>query len=212
MKKLILIGVVLALFFSSACYAAEDPYQSARRAILLEWQVVKAVDNLSSLTGKKVGGLSPDEPDPLPEIPYYVADMAIFYDYPLYYADYDFNRDGVNELVISYGMPFEDDTVQHILGIYVFDGAQMRYLFREIPLREKVNLMGFDPDALKMCIVESYGADDNYTYIYTLTPDILSPQVESVHEIQLLGDPAYFMENLTYTQLTAQDHSPLPIR
>ena len=211
MKKLILIGVVLALFFSSACYAAEDPYQASRTTILLEWQTVKVVDHLWTLTGKKEGGLKPDEPDALPEIPYYTAFMARSFDYPLYYADHDFNRDGVNELVVAYGMPHENDIVHHILGIYVYDGAQMRYLFREIPLREKVNLMTFDPDAMKMCIVESFGATDNYTYTYTLTPDILSPKVESVHEIQLVGDYAYFMENLTYTQLTAEDHSPLPI-
>ena len=209
MKKVLFTFIVTTLLFSSVCYATGNPYHAARESMLMEWQELKAktTSDIWALAGIENRYPDANEADPLPEIPFYTADLALRAQYPLSYADYDFNQDGVKELVISYG----DDTFQHIIGIYVFDGTEMRYLFREIPLREKVNLLGYDPDTLQMCIVQSFGANDNTTFLYRLTPESIKPEVKSVHEIQLVGEYAWFWENLDYFPLTEQDGTLLPI-
>ena len=72
-------------------------------------------------------------------LPWYTAAVANPVRNQLYYGFYDFDGNGIPELVIAAG----DDTWQQPAGIYAFDGERMRYLCKDHPLGERAYLTYF---------------------------------------------------------------------
>lgn len=95
---------------------------------------VKAVlDEYAALDQESLESFSEEEH---PELPWYTAIIANTMRNSLYYGLYDFDSNGIPELVIAAG----NDDYQIPEGIYAFDGTVMHYLCKEQPLGERAML------------------------------------------------------------------------
>ena len=65
-----------------------------------------------------------------PELPWYTAVMTRFAENSWYEGYYDFDGNGVPEMLIAAG----DGEWMSPVAVYAFDGQQMRYLCKEYPL------------------------------------------------------------------------------
>lgn len=70
-----------------------------------------------------------------PELPEYTARAAVFPGTSLYEAFHDFDGNGVPELLIATGSDGNS-----LIGLYAFDGADMRYLCKDHPLGQRTHL------------------------------------------------------------------------
>ncbi|MBR6115711.1 MAG: hypothetical protein IKQ10_11155 [Oscillospiraceae bacterium] len=116
-----------ALSACAAPAADEAAYQAAVSAVLDEFAALDqaALENYDEAAH--------------PELPWYTAMIANTVRSNLYYAFYDFDGNGVDELVIAAG----DDTYRQPEAIYAFDGTKMVYLCKEQPLGERCALTYF---------------------------------------------------------------------
>ena len=99
-----------------------------------------------------------------PELPWYTAIVANTLRNDLYYGFWDFDGNGVPELVIAAG----DDQYQIPMGIYAFDGGKMVYLCKEQPLGERAILTYTDG---LFFVHASGGAASGAVAVYRIAPD-----------------------------------------
>ncbi len=85
-------------------------------------------------------GLDEFDEDAHPELPWYTAALTRFEENSFYEARHDFDGNGVPELLIGAGF---GDYLSPI-AVYAFDGRDMHYLCREVPLGERVHLSRAD--------------------------------------------------------------------
>ena len=138
--------------------AKTDAYEQAKTALLEEWSELLAMDSVPYSTDGYA----------MPEIPYNAAVIAIGYGRePIYWAEFDFDGNGVDEIVIA--QPSDYGT--YFLGVYAFDGTQMRYVFREHPLGERVQMVAYFPEEKTMMIHGSGGAQSGAEFFYRFAPD-----------------------------------------
>jgi len=71
-----------------------------------------------------------------PEIPWYSAILLRYDGQKVFYGFYDFDGNGVEELVVSVG----DDSFSRPIGIYAFDGERMLYLCKDQALGERATV------------------------------------------------------------------------
>lgn len=142
--------------------------------------------------------------DAHPEIPEYTAMAANIDRSDLYYGTYDFDDNGVPELVIAVG----DEYYKQPVGIYTFDGEKMRYLCREMPLGERCTLSYFENGTF--AAQGSGGAAVGSVAIFRIAPDGFSTDlIEIMHyEFQEDGETVYTPElgNMTAEEYMATDY------
>ena len=109
-----------------------------------------------------------------PELPWYTAVIANPVRNSLYYGWYDFDLNGVPELVIAAG----DDTYQQPMGLYAFDGEKMVCLCKDHPLGERAFLAYFR-DGL-FATQGSGGAAVGSITLWRIAPDGWSTQIVDV--------------------------------
>ncbi len=120
-------------------------------------------------------GLDNFDEDAHPQLPWYTAVVASFPVSGLYYGYYDFDGNGVKELIVAAG----DGAYFQPIGIYAFDGAQMRYLCSQQALGERASLSYGDG---LFCIRGSGGAADGAYTLYRIAPDGYSADVLEIVE------------------------------
>ena len=99
-----------------------------------------------------------------PELPWYTAVIANTDRNDLFYGFWDFDGNGVPELIIAAG----DPEYQIPEGIYAFDGEKMVYLCREQPLGERAHLTYADG---LFFVRASGGAAVGCVAVYRIAPD-----------------------------------------
>ena len=92
--------------------------------------VTDILDQYLELREKGIDGF--DE-EAHPQLPWYSAVVASWSWNALYYGTWDFDGNGVDELIVAAG---DDDFCQPV-GIYAFDGRDMRYLCPDQALGER---------------------------------------------------------------------------
>ena len=154
----------------------EAAYEAAVDAVLAEYTALdqEALENFDEAAH--------------PELPWYTAVVANPVRNQLYYGFYDFDGNGIPELVIAAG----DDTWQQPAGIYAFDGETMRYLCKDHPLGERAYLTYFQDGVF--AVQGSGGAAVGEVTIWKIAPDGYSTDLISVMDYEY-QDP----ETVTYT-------------
>ena len=119
-----------------------------------------------------------------PELPWYTAIIANPVRNTLFYGFYDFDENGVPELLIAAG----DATYQQPEAIYAFDGSKMVYLCKEQALGERCVVSFVDGEFI---VVGSGGATSGILVVYTIGPDGYSTQIHSSteYEYDFNGNP-----------------------
>ena len=145
-------------------------------------------DLLSQYIGLNQRALEDFDDDAHPELPWYSAIIANPVRNSLYYALYDFDGNGVPELVIAAG----DDDWKQPAGIYAFDGEKMVYLCKQMPLGERCSLSYFE-DGL-FAVQGSGGAATGSVALFRIAPDGYSTDLIEIMDYE------YQDENkVTYT-------------
>ena len=107
-----------------------DAYAAAAQAVRNEYvQVIQA-------------GIDSFDEAAHPEIPWYTAALTRYDDNRYYEGYYDFDGNGVPEMVIAIGSEIYPDLKP--LAVYAFDGQSMHYLAKEHPLGERSYLSWSD--------------------------------------------------------------------
>ena len=106
-----------------------------------------------------------------PELPWYTAAIANPVRNNLYYGWYDFDLNGVPELIIAAG----DDTYQQPMGLYAFDGEKMVYLCKEAALGER-RILTYFRDGL-FASQGSGGAAVGSVTLWRIGPDGFSTEI-----------------------------------
>ena len=139
---------------SSAAPAVQAPmdYDAAVNAVLAEYAALDqaALENYNETLH--------------PELPWYTAVIANPVRNNLYYGYYDFDTNGVPELVIAAG----DDSWQQPMAIYAYDGAKMVYLCKEQALGERATVSYVDGTFV---VRASGGAATGSVTVYAIGPD-----------------------------------------
>lgn len=139
---------------SSAAPAVQAPmdYDAAVNAVLAEYAALDqaALENYNEALH--------------PELPWYTAAIANPVRNNLYYGYYDFDTNGVPELVIAAG----DDSGQQPMAIYAYDGAKMTYLCKEQALGERATVSYVDGTFV---VRASGSAATGSVTVYAIGPD-----------------------------------------
>ena len=117
-----------------------------------------------------------------PELPWYTGIIANRERNDLYYGFYDFDGNGVPELVIAAG----DDSYQAPEAVYAFDGTKMVYLCKEQALGERATLSVM-PDGT-FVVRGSSGAAAGVCAIYRIAADGYSTDLLEVMEYEFSED------------------------
>lgn len=139
-------------------------------------------DLLSEYIGLDQAALQDFDDNAHPELPWYSAAVANRVRSSLYYALYDFDGNGVPELVIAAG----DDSWQQPTGVYAFDGEKMVYLCKQMPLGERCSLSYFE-DGL-FAVRGSGGASVGSVALYRIAPDGYSTEVIEIMDYEYQND------------------------
>ena len=160
---------------ASAAPFDRDRYDAAAEAVLDEYR---------TLRGK---GLDDFDENAHPQLPWYSAVVAAGRWNSLYYGYWDFDENGVPELIVSAG---EDDYSQPV-GIYAFDGEKMLYLCPDQALGERASVTFVDG---LFFIRASGGAAVGSVIVYRIAPDGYSTDLIEIMDYEY-SDP----ETVTYT-------------
>ena len=117
-----------------------------------------------------------------PELPWYTGIIANRERNDLYYGFYDFDGNGVPELVIAAG----DDSYQAPEAVYAFDGTKMVYLCKEQALGERATLSVM-PDGT-FVVRGSSGAAAGVCAIYRIAADGYSTDLLEVMDYEFSED------------------------
>ncbi len=99
-----------------------------------------------------------------PELPWYTAVLLRYSDLQYYEGYYDFDGNGVPEMMIASG----NDSYMELLAIYTFDGQKMHYLCKEYPLGERSRLKRADD---QFVLQGSGGASSGILVIFRIAED-----------------------------------------
>lgn len=122
-----------------------------------------------------------------PELPYYTAIVANTDRSSLYQGRWDFDENGVPELVIAVG----DDTYHQPVALYAFNGQKMVYLCREQALGERAYL---STSGGLFFVRASDGAASGTVTVWRIAPDGFSTEIVEVVEYAFEDE-----ETVTYT-------------
>ena len=120
-----------------------------------------------------------------PEIPWYSIVSYLYYrddGVKLYYGSYDFDQNGVPELVLATG----DEGFRKPIGIYAFDGSKLLYLCKELALGERSSV-SFDGEGL-FTVTGSGGAALGDVIVYRIAEDGCSTQILDWYEYEYQPD------------------------
>ena len=148
-------------------------------------------------------GLDAFDEDAHPQLPWYTAVLASYGWSDLYSGEYDFDENGVPELVIAAG----DDEFRQPLGIYAFDGEKMVYLCPQQALGERSTVAFTDG---LFFVRASGGAAVGSVTVYRIGPDGYSTELIEVMDYEFT-DPetvVYTPElgNMTAEELQSHDY------
>ena len=119
---------------------------------------------LQEYIGLREDGIEEFDEGAHPQLPWYSAVVASWKWNSLYYGTWDFDENGVPELIVAAG---NDDFCQPV-GIYAFDGAKVLYLCPEQPLGERSGVTFTDG----LFFVRGSGSAYTGTvYVYRIAPD-----------------------------------------
>ena len=137
-------------------------------------------------------GLDEFDEDAHPELPWYTAALTRFEENSFYEARHDFDGNGVPELLIGAGF---GDYLSPI-AVYAFDGRDMHYLCREVPLGERVHLSRADD---LFVVRASDGAAAGSLTIDVKTPTLYgSFVIDSVLKAKGIEHETYFVEGMPH--------------
>ncbi len=148
-------------------------YEAAREALRKEYRIVCITEP---------GEFREEEH---PEIPHYSITNYLYNQYDglqLYWGEYDFDSNGVPELVMAVG---EDGLCQPI-GIYAFDGSRFHYLCKEQALGERASVSFGEQSCFTVCA--SGGAASGGVLVYRIGADGYSTEILEWYEYQLQED------------------------
>ena len=148
-------------------------YEAAVEALLQEYRILRTTEP---------GEFREEEH---PEIPWYSVSHYLIYQFDgvgLYAGRYDFDGNGVPELVLATG----DGTYYYPIGVYAFDGAALRYLCKEQALGERCSLSVSEDGTFT--VSGSGGAASGVVLVYRIAPDGFSAQILDWYEYQFQSD------------------------
>jgi hypothetical protein len=122
-----------------------------------------------------------------PELPWYTAVLTRFEGNRYYEGYYDFDGNGVPEMVIAVG----DDAYKTPIAVYAFDGKSMHYLCKEHPLGERAFLSRTDG---LFVVHGSGGAASGVLAVYRIAEDGWSTEIVDVISYEYSD-----AEHVTYT-------------
>ena len=111
-----------------------------------------------------------------PELPWYTALLTRYPENSFYKAFYDFDDNGVPELVIGIG----SEEIQPV-GVYAFDGRDMHYLCAENPVGERSHLSRHDG---LFVLHGSGGASSGILVLFTIAEDGWSTELVDEFEYE----------------------------
>ena len=133
------------------------------------------------------GGLDNFDENAHPELPWYTAAMTHFSENRYYEWFYDFDDNGVPEMLVAAG----SDDYQMPIAVYAFDGQAMRYLCKEHPLGERAHLSYADG---LFVVHGSGGASSGVLAVYRIAEDGWSTEI-----VDVIGYEYSDAEHVTYT-------------
>ncbi|MBR1456114.1 MAG: hypothetical protein IJ594_03000 [Oscillospiraceae bacterium] len=148
-------------------------YEAAVNALLDEYRVLRITEP---------GEFREEEH---PEIPWYTISSYQYVQFDeqyLYCGRYDFDGNGVPELVIAMG----DDSYRQPIGVYAFDGAALRYLCKELPLGER-STVGLAGDGV-FTVHASGGASVGSVVDYRIADDGFSTEILDWYDYEYQAD------------------------
>lgn len=162
---------------SAAPAGADAAYEAAAQAVR---------DEFTQLIGT-----GPDDFDEAahPELPRYTAALTRFEGNGYYEAFYDFDGNGVPEMLVGVG----DESSRTVIAVYAFDGRTMRYLCKEHPLGERAYLGRADG---LFVVRGSGGAAQGEYALYRIAPDGWSTEIVDVID--------YFYSDEEHVSYTSQ--------
>ena len=166
-------------------------YEAAVQALLDEYRIVSITE--------------PGEfrEEDHPEIPWYSVSTYLLYQYDglhLYCGRYDFDGNGVPELVMAVGS--EDDPRPQPIGIYAFDGRDLIYLCKEQFLGERASVSVSGDGIFTVC--GSGSAFSGGVIVYRIAPDGYSTEILDWYEYEYQQDGS--VEITVYAgDMTAED-------
>ncbi len=116
-----------------------------------------------------------------PELPWYTAVIANPVRNTLFYAENDFNGDGIPEMVIAAG----DENYQQPMAIYAFDGEKMVYLCKDQALGERSTVSYVNGEFV---VFASGSAATGGIIVYTIGPDGYSTQIRAQADYEYSTD------------------------
>lgn len=112
-----------------------------------------------------------------PELPWYTAILTRFAENSYFEAYYDFDGNGVPEMIIGAG----SEEAPTPIAVYAFDGEKMRYLCKESPLGERARLSRADG---LFIVTASGGAASGTLTLYRIAPDGWSTEIVDIVDYQ----------------------------
>ena len=122
-------------------------------------------------------GVEEYDEDAHSELPWYTAILTRYPENSYYEAFYDFDGNGVDEMIIGVG----NETGKTPVAVYAFDGQDMRYLCKEHPLGERAHLSREDG---LFIVHASGGAAQGELILYRIAPDGWSAEIVDVIDYQ----------------------------
>ena len=138
-----------------------------------------------------------------PQLPWYSAVVASWAWNGLYYGTYDFDSNGVPELIVAAGT---DDFCQPV-GIYAFNGSEMLYLCPDQALGERASVTYTDD---LFFIHGSGSAATGSIIVYRIAPDGYSTEIVEIMDYEYIdAETAVFtpeLGNMTAEELQSHDY------
>lgn len=183
---------------------ADSVYDSAKEMILNSWRSLQRVEDTSELLYNME--------EVVPGIAGHTAFRYVHGGYVPCYAEYDFDGNGVKELIIGIADESGVADGSSISAIYTFNGSSMQNLFRDHPLGERMRLE-FDADEGTFKVVGSGGSDSASVTVYQIGEDGYSPVVTEAYSYMFLTgtNPEFTVTvgNKTWEEVTREYYDEL---